>query len=77
MFTLEIVEAMEEWLGTRVSFTLAPSARGTDVEFVHSGWPETNDHFRTSTFCWAMYLRIMKRWIEHGESVPYERRLDV
>jgi hypothetical protein len=26
---------------------------------------------------WAMYLRVLKRHLEHGESVPYERRLDV
>lgn len=26
------------------------------------------------THCWAMYLRILR---EHGESVPYEKRLDV
>jgi len=24
-----------------------------------------------------MYLRILRRHIEHGESVPYEKRLDV
>jgi len=29
-----------------------------------------------SCYCWAMYLRIMRRYLEHGESVPYERRLD-
>jgi len=33
--------------------------------------------FRISTHCWAMYLRILRRHFEHGESVPYEDRLDV
>ena len=32
---------------------------------------------RTSCYCWVMYLRILKRYVEHGEMVPYERRLDV
>jgi hypothetical protein len=30
-----------------------------------------------STYCWAMYLRILKRWLEFGEQVPYEKRLSV
>jgi hypothetical protein len=34
-------------------------------------------HYRTSSFCWAMYLRLLKRYVEHGEVVPYEKRLDV
>jgi hypothetical protein len=25
----------------------------------------------------GMYLRILKRYLEHGETVPYERRLEV
>jgi hypothetical protein len=34
-------------------------------------------HYRTSCHCGALYLRILRRHLEHGESVPYERRLDV
>ena len=30
----------------------------------------------TSTFCWAMYLRLLKRFVEAGEVVPYAERLD-
>jgi hypothetical protein len=36
-----------------------------------------DDEFRRSSYCWAMYLRILRRYLEHGETVPYERRLDV
>jgi hypothetical protein len=28
-------------------------------------------------YCWAIYLRVLRRWLEHGERVPYEQRLDV
>jgi hypothetical protein len=27
--------------------------------------------------CWAMYLLILRRYVEHGEQVAYEERLDV
>ena len=55
-------------------------AEGTDstrVRFYHTGWPTENEHWRVSCYCWPMYLRIMRRNLEHGETVLYENRLDV
>ncbi|MFN8646448.1 MAG: SRPBCC domain-containing protein [Gemmatimonadales bacterium] len=73
----EMVEADDDWRGTRVGFELAAIEGGTHVAFAHTGWPAANAHFRTSSFCWAMYLRLFKRYVEAGEVVPYARRLDV
>ncbi len=75
-FELELVEASDEWIGTRVGFRLAPRGDHTQVSFWHSGWKEETHHFATSTFCWAMYLRLLRRYIERGEAVAYEERLD-
>ena len=76
-FELRMTSSDNDWLGTRIGFELAPSDRGTQVRFYHRGWPSPNEHYRISCHCWAMYLRILRRHIEHGESVPYEKRLDV
>ena len=76
-FELDMTRASPDWLGTKVGFRLTPSEDGTAVQFYHSGWRQANEHMRTSSFCWAMYLRILKRFLEHGEIVPYERRLHV
>jgi hypothetical protein len=46
------------------------------VQFWYRGWPDPNAHYRTSSFRWAMYLRLLKRWAETGEVVPYLRRLE-
>lgn len=73
----EMTEADDDWRGTRVGFQLSPEGDGTRIEFTHLGWPAANAHYRTSCFCWAMYLRLLKRHIEEGEFVEYERRLDV
>ena len=73
----EITRADAYWQGTRVGFRLTPQGEGTRVEFYHTGWPAANQHYRTSCFCWAMYLRLLKRHLETGEVVEYERRLDV
>jgi uncharacterized protein YndB with AHSA1/START domain len=73
----ELTEAHADWIGTRVGFRLAPEAGGTQVQFYHVGWPESNQHYRISTYCWAMYLRVLRRYIEFGETVAYEDRLNV
>ena len=73
----EFTQADADWLGTRVGFRLVPKGNHTQVHFHHTGWPEVSAHYRTSSFCWAMYLRLLKRYVEHGEVVPYEERLDV
>jgi uncharacterized protein YndB with AHSA1/START domain len=76
-FELELVKADPDWLGTRVGFELEAAKDSTQVRFHHSGWPAGNEHYRISCYCWAMYLRILRRYLEFGEKVPYEKRLDV
>lgn len=75
-FELELTAAQEDWLGTRVGFTLEVKAGITEVHFHHLGWPDANAHYRGSCYCWAMYLRLLKRYVERGELVPYEDRLE-
>jgi uncharacterized protein YndB with AHSA1/START domain len=76
-FELQMVDADKDWVGTRVGFRLEDRGETTWVRFHHAGWPDINQHYRVSCNCWAMYLRILRRNLEHGESVPYESRLDV
>ena len=75
-FELELTRAQEDWLGTRVGFVLEERDGATQVRFHHVGWPEVNEHYHGSCYCWAMYLRLLKRYVEHGEIVLYESRLD-
>ncbi len=76
-FELEMLRADDDWAGTRVGMRLEPRDSGTWLEFYHTGWPSPNDHYRISCTCWAMYLRVLRRSLEHGESVDYDDRLDV
>jgi len=76
-FELRLTRALDDWMGTLVGFELEEVPTGTQVRFHHTGWPVANEHYRISCYCWAMYLRILRRSLEFGEQVPYERRLDV
>jgi len=77
VFELAFTVASDDWLTTTLQFHLVPDGDGTLVRFSHLGWREPTDHFQISTFCWAMYLRLLRRHLEHGEFVPYDQRLDV
>jgi uncharacterized protein YndB with AHSA1/START domain len=75
-FELQLIEADEDWRGTKLGFALDENDSVTEVRFHHTGWPESNDHYRVSCYCWSMYLRLLKRYVERGEVVPYDDRLD-
>jgi uncharacterized protein YndB with AHSA1/START domain len=76
-FELLITQAHPDWMGTRVGFQLEPEGQAiTRVRFYHTGWPADNQHWRVSCYCWAMYLRLLRRYVEYGELVAYENRLE-
>jgi uncharacterized protein YndB with AHSA1/START domain len=76
VFELRMTASEPDWTGTRVGFELERRGDRTWVRFRHTGWPHPNEHWRVSCYCWAMYLRILRRYVEHGEHVAYEARLD-
>ncbi len=76
-FELMLTRADQDWTGTQLGFRLEPRNGKTWLQFAHTGWPDRNEHYRVSCTCWAMYLRILRRFLEHGEIVPYDVRLDV
>ena len=76
-FEFEMTKAEAHWIGTRIGFKLnKKSANTTEVSFYHTGWPENSENYRISSYCWAMYLRILKRNIELGEQVPYAKKIE-
>ena len=76
-FELVISNSDSDWKDTKVGFRLSGQGNATNVQFHHTGWKEDNEHYRISNYCWAMYLRLLKRNLEFGEVVPYEERLNV
>jgi uncharacterized protein YndB with AHSA1/START domain len=69
-FELRITRADADWTGTRVGFRLTDRGDTTGVNFSHTGWPAANEHYRISCHCWALYLRLLRRYLEQGEVVP-------
>jgi len=70
----EFTSAEPDWTGTILRMELEEKDGWTWVSFRHNKWAEANDHFRTSSYCWASYLRLLKRFVERGEVVEYSKR---
>jgi uncharacterized protein YndB with AHSA1/START domain len=76
-FELTMTKADPDWEGSTIVFLIEQGPRSVNVRFSHRGWPEKNQHYRISNYCWAMYLRLAKRYLEKGEECPFESRLSV
>ena len=75
LFSFTMATPDNDWHGSLVRFELEGTDAGTTVRFAHAGWPERNTHFRVSAHCWALYLRLLRRYVELGEVVTYADRL--
>jgi len=77
-FELTMTQSDPDWEGTKIGFQLQKAhARSQPVLFYHKGWRSINRQYQVSNFCWAMYLRLAKRWLEKQEEYAFELRLSV
>lgn len=73
-FHLKMIESDKDWNPTTFGFDLQAKENVTYLKFSHENWPENNDHFKHSSFCWAMLLNGLKNYLEKGIIVPFETR---
>lgn len=66
-----------QWLNTKVGFHIKPDKNGCWLEFSHREWKDRSENFPMTSYCWAVYLRLIKKYLETGVVVEYEKRLDV
>ena len=63
-----------DWNPTTFGFHLEQQDKGTMVKFSHENWQEANQHFKHSSFCWAILLNGLKNYLEKGVIIPFEER---
>lgn len=73
-FFIKMTESDVDWNPTTFGFRLEERENHTYVRFSHTGWPKENDHFKFSSYCWAMLLNGLKNYLEKGIVVPFEER---
>ena len=67
----EVVDGPEEWIGTHVSWDLAPADDYTTVLFKHQGWAEPVEFMHHCSTKWATYLMSLKSLVETGKGAPH------
>ena len=67
----EVVGGPGEWIGSKVSFELAPEDDFTLVRFKHQGWKEPSAFMHHCSTKWATFLMSMKSVLETGKGSPY------
>ena len=70
----KMIKSDKDWNPTTFGFELEEKQQGTYVRFSHEDWPSDNDHFKHSSFCWAMLLNGLKNYLEKGVVIPFEQR---
>lgn len=70
----KMLQADADWTPTSFGFELFQQGDQTKVEFYHKDWSSTNEHFRRTSFCWAMYLNLLKNYLEKNEVIPFAER---
>lgn len=58
------------WAGTRVLWTLTPTAAGTLVHFSHDGWASDAGPFASSALTWGRLMDTLKTYVETGVAAP-------
>lgn len=73
-FYIKMTKADTDWTPTTFGFDLEAKEKGTYLRFFHKDWPQINDHFKHSSFCWAQLINGLKNYVEKGEIIPFEQR---
>jgi len=73
-FYIKMTKSDADWDPTTFGFDLYPDKDKVWLQFCHRGWQTTERHFRHSSYCWAVLLYGLKRYLEEGHVVPFEKR---
>ncbi|MBK9735230.1 MAG: SRPBCC domain-containing protein [Saprospiraceae bacterium] len=73
-FFISMTKSDSDWQNTIFGFELEKTDDGVKVTFSHSGWAECDDHFKSTSFCWAILLNGLKNYVEKGIVIPFEER---
>lgn len=65
----------DEWVGTKLTFALAPKDDETVVLFTHADWRAPSDFMAHCSARWAYFLLSLKSLVETGKGTPFPEDL--
>ncbi len=73
-FSHAVVSADEDWAPTSFHYELSEHKGMTKLEFSHVNWASLNNHFKHSSWSWAVLLKGLKDYLEKAVVIPFEER---
>lgn len=73
-FHIKMIKSDSDWNPTSFGFDLEETDGKVLLKFWHKDWPACNEHYRRSSFCWAILLKGLKNYVEKGEILPFTER---
>lgn len=67
----ECVKGPEDWIGTRIEFSINAGDNHNQVMFRHAGWNSENAFFHHCSTKWATFLLSLRDYVEKGRGRPY------
>lgn len=69
---IEYVEEKDEWTGTRISFTVEPTASGSRLEFEHDGLMPALECYDSCSQTWATLMHdSLRGLVRNGVGDPF------
>jgi uncharacterized protein YndB with AHSA1/START domain len=65
-----VVDGPQEWIGTKVRWSLQEEGAYTIVLFKHEGWREPAEFMHHCSTKWAVFLLSLKQLLETGQGTP-------
>ena len=65
------INGVEEWKGTKLSFTLDRNNDKTRIRFTHANWKNDGDFFAACSFTWGRYMESLRQYCETGKGKPF------
>ncbi len=69
------VKGSDEWVGTKLSFSLTSKDDETVVLFTHADWQDPSEFMAHCSARWAYFLLSMKSLVETGKGTPFPEDL--
>ena len=66
----KVVNSIDEWIGTDVTFDLEEKDGNTILRFAHSDWKAETDLYAACTYDWARFMASLKSLCETGVGTP-------
>lgn len=62
---------LDEWVQTKINFSIHDSLAGVQLRLIHSGFKTTDMGYGSFNFNWANYLTSLKNFVETGKGSPH------